>query len=156
MDKAFIDTVRLLLRIAPDVFDNGYFAMKGGTAINLFVRDMPRLSVDIDVAYVPHLDPRDTALQNIGGQLRAIRDRLISRGVESRILFTKDQNACKLMAEYGSTQVKVEVNTVFRGTVLQPEHRRLAAKTSAMFSADISVPTLSPDELYWQQTCGGP
>lgn len=44
MDKSYIDTVRLLLRVAPDVFEGDLFAMKGGTAINLFVRDMPRLS----------------------------------------------------------------------------------------------------------------
>ncbi len=47
MDRHYADTVRLLLTIAPDVFDNTIFAMKGGTAINLFVQDMPRLSVDI-------------------------------------------------------------------------------------------------------------
>ena len=51
MDKTYADTVRLLLAVAPDVFANDIFAMKGGTAINLFVRDMPRLSVDIDVVY---------------------------------------------------------------------------------------------------------
>ena len=52
MDKHYADTVRLLLNIAPEVFDNDVFAMKGGTAINLFLRDMPRLSVDIDVVYL--------------------------------------------------------------------------------------------------------
>lgn len=53
MDKTYADTVRLLLAVAPDVFANDIFAMKGGTAINLFVQDMPRLSVDIDVVYLP-------------------------------------------------------------------------------------------------------
>ena len=61
MDKHYADTVRLLLNIAPDVFDNDIFAMKGGTAINLFLRDMPRLSVDIDVVYLPWQTPRDEA-----------------------------------------------------------------------------------------------
>jgi hypothetical protein len=53
MDRAYAETVRLLLEIAPAVFDNDVFAMKGGTAINLFVLDMPRLSVDIDVFSIP-------------------------------------------------------------------------------------------------------
>lgn len=53
MDKAYADTVRLLLTAAPDVFANDIFAMKGGTAINLFVQDMLRLSVDIDVVGFP-------------------------------------------------------------------------------------------------------
>ena len=57
MDKTYADTVRLLLAVAPDVFANDIFAMKGGTAINLFVRDMPRLSVDIDVVYLPWQTP---------------------------------------------------------------------------------------------------
>lgn len=61
MDKHYADTVRLLLNIAPDVFDNDIFAMKGGTAINLFLQDMPRLSVDIDVVYCPWQTPRDLA-----------------------------------------------------------------------------------------------
>jgi hypothetical protein len=48
-DRNYIDTVRLLLESAPAIFAHPHFAMKGGTAINLFVQDMPRLSVDIDV-----------------------------------------------------------------------------------------------------------
>ena len=65
MNQAYIDTVRLLLAIAPAVFASGRFAMKGGTALNLFVQDMPRLSVDIDVVYTDHLPDRDLALQHI-------------------------------------------------------------------------------------------
>ena len=51
MNTSCIDTVQLLLKVAPVVFASGRFAMKGGTALNLFVQDMPRLSVDIDVVY---------------------------------------------------------------------------------------------------------
>lgn len=76
MDKTYADTVRLLLAVAPDVFANDIFAMKGGTAINLFVRDMPRLSVDIDVVYLPWQTPRDEALQAINQELAAIAARL--------------------------------------------------------------------------------
>ena len=75
MDKTYADTVRLLLAVAPDVFANDIFAMKGGTAINLFVRDMPRLSVDIDVVYLPWQTPRDEALQAINQELAAIAAR---------------------------------------------------------------------------------
>jgi hypothetical protein len=49
MDKSYIETVRLLLEAAPAIFETPHFAMKGGTAINLFIENMPRLSVDIDV-----------------------------------------------------------------------------------------------------------
>jgi predicted nucleotidyltransferase component of viral defense system len=54
-----------MLRIAPDVFEATPFALKGGTAINLFVREMPRLSVDLDLVYVNRATPRQTALEEI-------------------------------------------------------------------------------------------
>ena len=71
MDKSYADTVRLLLAVAPEVFANPIFAMKGGTAINLFVQDMPRLSVDIDVVFCPWDVPRDDALLAIHDELVA-------------------------------------------------------------------------------------
>ena len=61
MDKSYIETVRLLLESAPAIFGHPHFAMKGGTAINLFVQNMPRLSVDIDVVYADHTAPRPHA-----------------------------------------------------------------------------------------------
>jgi|GEM_PF-6953685 hypothetical protein len=51
MNDNFINTVRLLLKVAPAVFYSKKFALKGGTAINLFIREMPRLSVDLDLIY---------------------------------------------------------------------------------------------------------
>ncbi len=72
MDKSYADTVRLLLDVTPEVFANEIFAMKGGTAINLFVQDMPRLSVDIDVVYRPWQVQREEALSAINGELAAI------------------------------------------------------------------------------------
>ena len=71
MDKGYADTLRLLLSVAPEVFANDIFAMKGGTAISLFVQDMPRLSVDIDVVYWPWQVQRDDALANINSELAA-------------------------------------------------------------------------------------
>jgi len=54
MDKSYVETVRLLLETLPVIFQTPCFAMKGGTAINLFVQNMPRLSVDVDVVYTDH------------------------------------------------------------------------------------------------------
>ena len=63
MDKFYVDTVRLLLATLPEVFAFPKFALKGGTALNLFVQNMPRLSVDIDVVFTDHLTPRNEALK---------------------------------------------------------------------------------------------
>ena len=63
-----------MLRVIPHVTAEACFALKGGTAINLFLRQMPRLSVDIDLTYLP-LEPRDNALQNIGTALGVLLNR---------------------------------------------------------------------------------
>ncbi|WP_368643954.1 nucleotidyl transferase AbiEii/AbiGii toxin family protein [Castellaniella ginsengisoli] len=148
MDKHYADTVRLLLNIAPDVFDNDIFAMKGGTAINLFLRDMPRLSVDIDVVYRPWQTPRDQALLDINQELAAIAQRVERLGVQTRLIRSKDLGDTKLIVENETSQVKVEVNIVFRGTVLPIERRLLSARTGDLFGVEFAVPVLAPDELY--------
>lgn len=84
MDKTYADTVRLLLTVAPEVFANDIFAMKGGTAINLFLRDMPRLSVDIDVVYLPRERSRDEALRDVNQQLTAISESISKLGLHAR------------------------------------------------------------------------
>lgn len=64
MNQDYVDTVRLLLAVAPAVFRSPRFALKGGTALNLIVQDMPRLSIDIDVVFTDHTLGREAALQN--------------------------------------------------------------------------------------------
>jgi predicted nucleotidyltransferase component of viral defense system len=61
MNQEYVDTVRLLLAIAPAVFQSPRFALKGGTALNLFLQNMPRLSVDIDVVFTDHALGREDA-----------------------------------------------------------------------------------------------
>lgn len=148
MDKGYADTVRLLLTVAPEVFANDIFAMKGGTAINLFVQDMPRLSVDIDVVFQPRQMPRDEAVAAIDAELAAIARRVASLGLRTRRLRGADVADTKLIVENDTSQVKVEVNTVFRGTVLPTERRPLNARTGDLFGVEFDAPILARDELY--------
>jgi predicted nucleotidyltransferase component of viral defense system len=148
MDKTYADTVRLLLNIAPDVFANDIFAMKGGTAINLFVRDMPRLSVDIDVVYTPLQTSREEALQAIRHELEAIADRVAKLGLTTHKIHSQALDDTKLLIDSAEAQVKVEVNVVFRGTVLPVARRSLNTKTADMFSVEMELPVLAPAELY--------
>lgn len=148
MDKAYADTVRLLLTVAPDVFANDIFAMKGGTAINLFLQDMPRLSIDIDVAYTPWQTPREQAMNAISDELDALATRLVRLGLATRKVNSKDLGDTKLLIENAESQVKVEVNVVFRGTVLPIERRPLSPKTADLFSVELELPMLAPAELY--------
>jgi len=148
MDKAYIDLVRLLLESAPALFQTPHFAMKGGTAINLFVENMPRLSVDIDVVFADHLATRDEALKAISKGLGAVQRRLTKAGLKSDISATKDGDEIKLFIRRGGNQVKVEVNHVFRGTVLPVELRRLGDEARELFTTELSAPILAVPELY--------
>ncbi len=152
MQQTYIDTVRLLLDAAPEVFRGGVFAMKGGTAINLFVHGMPRLSVDIDLVYPDWSAPRADALRAIADELAAIADRLQRIGLSARTVRAEGLGESKLLVERagrgGDALVKIEANLVFRGTVLPTTRRALSPVVSDMFSAEVSVPMLAVDELY--------
>lgn len=148
MDKAYIEAVKLMLRIAPDVFEETPFALKGGTAINLFVREMPRLSVDLDVVYVNRATARQTALEEITASLQIIARRLEKAGLSTRKVGNKEMGDTKLLIDEGSTMVKIEVNTVLRGTVHPVENRPLVQTAAKHFMAELAVPVLSEAELY--------
>lgn len=148
MDKTYIELVRLLLESTPAIFETPHFAMKGGTAINLFIEDMPRLSVDIDVVYTDHQATRDEALKSISKGLEAVRKRLAKAGLEADVSATKDGDEIKLFIRRGRNQVKVEVNHVFRGTVLPVETRQLGDEARKLFTTELSVPVLATSELY--------
>ena len=117
MNSTYLATARLLTEIAPVVFDGGIFALKGGTAINLFLREMPRLSVDLDLAFPDHRPTRDEALSAINEALRKARGTLTKGGFKAQALSTADMGETKLLVKRGDISVKVEVNTVIRGTV---------------------------------------
>lgn len=148
MNHAYIRTVQLLLDVAPAVFDTHTFAMKGGTAINLFVQDMPRLSVDIDVVFVPHTLRREDALKAIASELSAAQHRVQVLGYEAELRKTQDGTEAKMFVRSPDAEVKVEVNFVFRGTVLPPQRRSLTPAAQQLFAADIQIPVLADAELY--------
>lgn len=148
MDKPYIDTVRLLLESAPALFETPLFAMKGGTAINLFIDSMPRLSVDIDLVYADYRTPREKALKAISSELDAARQRLAQLGLDAEFSATKEGEEFKLFIRRNRVQVKVEVNYVFRGTVLPVETRQLDPEARQLFTTEVSAPILATAELY--------
>ena len=123
---AFLDTYRqqvaLLIRTIPYVAKETAFALKGGTAINLFVRDMPRLSVDIDLTYLP-IEDRTTSLAAIDAAMLRIAERIEagipgakvnpSRSADEKIV-------TKLIVRARGVQIKIEITPVLRGTVYDP------------------------------------
>lgn len=113
--------VRLLVRVIPFLEAEPVFALKGGTAINLFVRNMPRLSVDIDLTYLP-VEDRPTSLAAIEAALKRIAVALRARIPESRVAETvgKEGTVQKLVVSTADAQVKIEVTPVLRGAVFAP------------------------------------
>ncbi len=144
MNPAYVQTVNLLLDIAPTVFQTPRFAMKGGTALNLFVQDLPRLSVDIDVVFINHLADRVTALEEIAQEIQRIEAAIAEMGYETRTRKVHGGDEVKLDIFSAEAEVKVEVNFVFRGTILPVQARSLSEKTQVLFSKNIQIPVLSP------------
>lgn len=146
MNNVYKDKVRLLLRILPIVMDEECFAIHGGTAINLFVNDLLRLSVDIDLTYIP-LEDRTSSLNHINEALMRISSRIkeLLKGV--RVIPRLD--ICKLTCEYHGCQVKIEVNQTKRGivggeTVPMP----LCKKAQEMFELEVEARIVPLTQLY--------
>ena len=139
--------VTLLLRALPHVASEECFALKGGTAINLFIREMPRLSVDIDLTYLPvearlpSLVAIDLAMKRIAGRLRL--------GIPgSQVTEVKtDEAVTRLFVRTEGVQIKVEVTPVLRGCVYEPELRAVSPTVEDSFGfAEIKV--VSFPDLY--------
>jgi len=144
MDTAYVAAVRLLLEVMPDVFRSPLFAMKGGTAINLFVRKLPRLSVDIDLVYVSRESKRATALADIARELDRLEDEWQARRLEVLRPRAGQEEESRILVGSNGAQVKVEVNHVFRGTVLPVVHRQVSpAARSTLRSSNASL-SISP------------
>ncbi len=150
MNKNYKDTVALLLDTMPSVFKSKCFAMKGGTAINLFYRNMPRLSVDIDLVLIDkNTGDRKGALSAIEKNLGDIAHELKNRlNVKVQKTASGSPHDTKLYVSRDKTRVKIEVNHVFRGSVYPIVERSLVDKAEEMFEREVTVPMLDSDELY--------
>ena len=154
-DTVFFKQAELLLTILPLIYREDVFALKGGTAINFFVRDLPRLSVDIDLTYLP-VNNRDFALNEIRRILL-----LISEGIKRRISGTEvipkrihgTEVVRGLIVNCSGVTVKIEPNLVFRGAVYPPEIRTLSKKAQDLFELSLQSRTLSKFDLYAGKIC---
>lgn len=114
MNNIYAHKVELLLRLIPIITDEGVFAVHGGSAINLFLKDLPRYSVDIDLTYIP-LENRKTSIDNINSHLKSISDK--AKKAFKGMHIVPNPATCKLLCEYRGKQVKIEVNLTKRGVV---------------------------------------
>jgi len=148
-DSVYYRQVELLVRVLPFVAKETCFALKGGTAINLFLKDMPRLSVDIDLTYVP-IEDRETSLTQAAAALNRIIESLVSVSPQYNARLLGDH--LKIMVDGGGFQVKIEMSPVTRGTVHEPQNRDIHPAVQSEFGyANISVASI-PD-LYGGKIC---
>ncbi len=133
MDDIYQRQVALLISVMPHVTAEECFALKGGTAINLFVRDLPRLSVDIDLTYLP-LKSREDALADIDAAMRRIAKGVTDTIGGARVTTAKaDGRINKLFVRANDVQIKIEVTPVLRGCVFDPELRPVSPKVEDQF-----------------------
>jgi predicted nucleotidyltransferase component of viral defense system len=146
--QQYKDQVSLLLDILPIVAKRKSFALKGGTALNLFIWKMPRLSVDIDLVYLPISD-RDEALKDILLNLVIIKDEL-ERVLRIKVLLTDN---AKLVCSKGGTIVKIEVNTIIRGSFFDVLELEIVDFVQDEFGKFSAILTLDKAEIYGSKIC---
>jgi len=122
MNEIFKKQVALLIRIMPLVYKISDFAVHGGTAINLFVKNLPRYSVDIDLTYLP-LKNREESADEINNHLSALKNQ-IEKAIPGIIVVPKPA-VLKLLCTYDGATVKIEVNGIKQGIFGKVENREL-------------------------------
>lgn len=154
LDERYVAQVRLLLQVLPSLAEHDVFALKGGTAINLFDRALPRLSVDIDLAYLP-INERQAALSEVTQRLREIGKRVKERLKLSRVTEYSSEGAgvvTRLVLAGPSAQIKVEVSPVLRGSIETPRWVDVHEVVESTFGF-ARVQLLSKADLYAGKFC---
>ena len=150
MNDAYKQQVRLLLEVLPEVAKENCLAMHGGTAINLFVRDMPRLSIDIDLTFV-ELGEREEAINAINEALVRVKERVETLRPKARVVHKTD--TCKLQIAHQGAQIKIEVNMVGRGLLGEASKLQLCAAAQQEFDAFSAISVVSIGQLYGGKLC---
>lgn len=109
-DNPYYNQARLILRVLPQIAKEKRFALKGGTAINLFVRDMPRLSIDVDLTWLP-LQPCEETLEDISTALRNLAGSIPSKIHGAAVAEHRGKNTAqivRLIVKTAEAMIKIE------------------------------------------------
>ena len=142
-----------MLQTIPYVAKEEIFALKGGTAINLFIRSLPRLSVDIDLTYIP-INDRETALSEISeglGRIKADLEKSIP-GISVTAVSREGEDA-KINCQLQKAQIKIEVNTTTRGTISDPDLLKVDKKVQESFGRFAAIKVVSMAEMFGGKIC---
>lgn len=145
MNDIYKKQVALLIRIMPSVYRIKDFAVHGGTAINLFHKNMPRYSVDIDLTYIPIQD-RAESLNAINEHLKSLKANIEKSVPDIKVVPKYD--VWKLQCTLNRATVKIEVNGTKRGIIGETEDKILCEKARQEFSMACKARTVSFSQLY--------
>lgn len=153
-NTSFYKQAELVVRLLPIIFKEKCYALKGGTAINFFVRDLPRLSVDIDLVYMP-IKERQETLREIKASLNRCTDAIVKALPGAQVNKVADQKEAgmKLVVRYKDASVKIEPNFIIRGTVSGVREVPLTKSAQNMFDLFVAVPVVSNADLYGGKLC---
>lgn len=154
-DHPYFKQASLMLEVLPSVAAEDCFALKGGTAINFFLREMPRLSVDIDLTYLP-LEDRNTSLKNISDALKRIAERFKKVNPKAMIqegLIGGTKVVSKLYVSNAESQVIIEPNLTLRGVFFPTQTRKVSSQVGKNFGVAVSIKVVSTPDLYGGKIC---
>jgi predicted nucleotidyltransferase component of viral defense system len=153
LDTIYGRQVQLLVRLLPIIDTENCFALKGGTAINLFYRDLPRLSVDIDLLYLP-IETREQSIENIKAAFARTAHKIKTSIRDANVIDTTEQqaNSLRLLVEAAGVRIKIELSPVIRGCVFPPVRMEVRKIVEQNFGyAEIQV--ASHPDLYAGKIC---
>ena len=143
MNKTYKQQVELLLKIIPTLSGIESFAIHGGTAINLYVLDLPRYSIDIDVTYTP-IKSREESFVEIHKNLSIIKEKV--KAIIPNVIVTEKPN--KIYCTQKGIMVKIEVSGTKRGLIEPYEIKTLCAKAQNEFETSNKAKIVSISQLY--------
>lgn len=155
LNDRYFQQTKLMLQLLPVVAEEKVFALKGGTAINFFVKNLPRYSVDIDLTYLP-IQEREEALSGMVNATERIAVNIEKRSPQLKVTrqYTKQtKRLVKLFVNAGNIQVKIEPNELIRGSAFPVEKRKIVTNAEKEFGAFVSMQVLSLPDLYGGKFC---
>ncbi len=143
---------RFLVDILPYVAEESCFALKGGTAINFFFQALPRLSVDIDLTFLPLLS-REETLQTILEAFKRISQRLQQKLPKVQIFMDDLAAIPKMVIGNENTRIKLEVSPIFRGSVFPCKVLKIHDKVENFFGKFVQMQVASFEDVYAGKFC---
>lgn len=150
MNNSYRNQAALLIRVIPEIALEKRFALHGGTAINMFVRNMPRLSVDIDLTYIP-IETRELSFFSISDALNKLKIRIEKSLIGIRVQHKLETH--KLLISNKDAMIKVEVSPIVRGLLGEASEISLCKKAQNSFDAFCAIQVVSKGQLYGGKIC---